>query len=91
MSDHPMNLAVRFLPELVILSAFGYWPWHTKKGWLRNTIYCCLVVPSGCGSAKMGTHFLNEQYVTLGRLRRQDNSVAEKLILVLFDQFFISG
>jgi len=33
MNKNPINLAVRFLLELVILAAFGMWGWHSFIGW----------------------------------------------------------
>ncbi|HVZ56082.1 MAG TPA: YrdB family protein [Chitinophagaceae bacterium] len=35
MSNHPLNLALRFLLELVILYSLGAWAWKTQQGWLR--------------------------------------------------------
>ena len=35
MNTHPLNLAVRFLLEIIILIAFTYWGWHLTGGWLR--------------------------------------------------------
>lgn len=32
MNDHPLNLVVRFLRELVILFALGAWGWHRADG-----------------------------------------------------------
>lgn len=28
MNNHPLNLALRFVLELVLLYIFGYWAWH---------------------------------------------------------------
>ncbi len=35
MSNHPINLAVRFLLELSILAALGYWGWTEHQGMWR--------------------------------------------------------
>jgi hypothetical protein len=35
MSNHPLNLALRFLLELFGLFSFGYWGWTKHTGWLR--------------------------------------------------------
>jgi len=35
MGSHPLNLAFRFLLELVALFAMGYWGWRIGDGWLR--------------------------------------------------------
>ena len=35
MNTHPINLTVRFLLEIAMLAAFGYWGWHAAGGWLR--------------------------------------------------------
>jgi len=35
MNTHPLNLAVRFLLEIAMLAALGYWGWHAAGGWLR--------------------------------------------------------
>lgn len=34
MSQHPLNLGIRFLLELAALGAMGYWGWSTRQdGW----------------------------------------------------------
>jgi len=33
MNTNPINLAVRFLLEIVILITFGLWGWHLITGW----------------------------------------------------------
>ncbi|WP_297794367.1 YrdB family protein [uncultured Eudoraea sp.] len=33
MGSHPINLIVRFLLELVALTAFGIWGWRQADGW----------------------------------------------------------
>lgn len=35
MSNQPVNLAVRFILELVVLSAFGWWDWQRGAEVLR--------------------------------------------------------
>ena len=35
MSNHPLNLAFRFLLELAGLAAMGYWGWQQGSGWVR--------------------------------------------------------
>jgi hypothetical protein len=35
MGSHPINLAIRFLLELVALLAMGIWDWQQREGWLR--------------------------------------------------------
>jgi hypothetical protein len=35
MGSHPINLAIRFLLELIALFAMGLWGWHYSEGWLR--------------------------------------------------------
>ncbi|SRR5690554_5624520 len=35
MSQHPINLAVRFLLEIIALIALGLWGWRTNEGALR--------------------------------------------------------
>ncbi|MEZ4964579.1 MAG: YrdB family protein [Saprospiraceae bacterium] len=35
MGSHPINLALRFLLELVALISFGVWGWKQTDGWLR--------------------------------------------------------
>lgn len=35
MSQHPLNLALRFLLEVAASVAIGYWGWHQAKGPLR--------------------------------------------------------
>jgi Protein of unknown function (DUF2568) len=35
MNTNTVNLAVRFLLEIVILIAFACWGWHSTGGWLR--------------------------------------------------------
>jgi len=35
MGSHPINLAFRFLLEVVALLAIGYWGWSTSEGMLR--------------------------------------------------------
>lgn len=33
MNTNPINLAVRFLLEIVMLIIFGYWGWHLAGNW----------------------------------------------------------
>jgi hypothetical protein len=35
MSDHPVNLALRFLLEIATSLAIGYWGWHRASGAVR--------------------------------------------------------
>jgi hypothetical protein len=35
MGSHPVNLAVRFLFELLALLAMGVWGWRQGEGWIR--------------------------------------------------------
>jgi hypothetical protein len=35
MNTNPVNLAVRFLLEIVMLIAFACWGWHSTTGWFR--------------------------------------------------------
>ncbi|MCR8558679.1 YrdB family protein [Mucilaginibacter sp. BJC16-A38] len=35
MNTNPINLAVRFLLEITMLIALGYWGWHATTGWLQ--------------------------------------------------------
>jgi hypothetical protein len=35
MSNNPLNLAVRFLLEILALVAIGYWGWHSDTGVMR--------------------------------------------------------
>ncbi|MDP9077950.1 MAG: YrdB family protein [Bacteroidota bacterium] len=35
MNTNPINLAVRFLLEIAMLIALGYWGWHATAGWLQ--------------------------------------------------------
>lgn len=35
MGSHPLNLALRFLLELIALLAIGMWGWNKNDGWLR--------------------------------------------------------
>lgn len=35
MSKHPLNLALRFLLEMVGLAIFAIWGWHRGEGWWR--------------------------------------------------------
>ena len=34
MGSHPINLAVRFLLEMIALLAIGYWGWHQGQGFV---------------------------------------------------------
>lgn len=38
MNDNPINLALRFLLELVALLGYGYWGWTTQTGWKRAVL-----------------------------------------------------
>lgn len=38
MNSHPVNLAVRFLLELVALGIFATWGWQQGQGWQRWTL-----------------------------------------------------
>lgn len=42
MSNHSLNHVVRFLLELFILFAIGYWAWHTQEGLLRYVLVIVL-------------------------------------------------
>jgi hypothetical protein len=35
MNKNPVNLALRFLLEIVMLIVIGYWGWHLNPAWLR--------------------------------------------------------
>ena len=35
MNTNPLNLALRFLLEIVMLVTLGYWGWHTNSGWMQ--------------------------------------------------------
>jgi hypothetical protein len=35
MGSHPINLAIRFLLELLALLAMGVWGWRQSEGWFR--------------------------------------------------------
>lgn len=35
MNTNPINLAIRFLLEIAMLIALGYWGWHANTGWIR--------------------------------------------------------
>lgn len=35
MNTNPVNLAVRFLLEIVMLIILGYWGWHLSESWMR--------------------------------------------------------
>ena len=35
MNTNPINLAVRFLLEIAMLIALGYWGWYATTGWLQ--------------------------------------------------------
>jgi hypothetical protein len=38
MNSHPINLAVRFLLELIALTTVGYWGWHQSDGPFRYVL-----------------------------------------------------
>jgi len=38
MGSHPVNLGVRFLLELCVLAAVGYWGWSQHRGPLRYLV-----------------------------------------------------
>jgi len=38
MSNHPLNLVVRFLSELAALAIAGMWGWHRGDGWTRAAL-----------------------------------------------------
>lgn len=38
MADHPLNLLLRFLLEIVALVAIGYWAWTSSPGSLKFTL-----------------------------------------------------
>jgi hypothetical protein len=42
MSQNPLNLAVRFILEVVALIAIGYWGWTWGQGALRYVLAICL-------------------------------------------------
>ena len=35
MNKNPLNLALRFLLELLMLAVFGYWGWHLTTTWVH--------------------------------------------------------
>ena len=43
MGNHPINLAVRFLLELVALISFATWGWKQTDGWFRFVL--ALAIP----------------------------------------------
>jgi hypothetical protein len=38
MNNNPINLAIRFLLEIVILIALGCWGWHLSETWIRYIV-----------------------------------------------------
>ena len=38
MGSHPINLAVRFLLEITVLVAIGFWGWNQSEGWLQYVL-----------------------------------------------------
>lgn len=44
MNDNPINLALRFVLELVALYSYAYWAWITQSGWLRAVLVIALPV-----------------------------------------------
>lgn len=48
MSNHPLNLAVRFLLELALLAIYFYWPLQYFNG--AKGILLCILLPV-CGAA----------------------------------------
>lgn len=47
MSNNPVNLGLRFVLELVILYALGYWGWTQHTGWLRYLLAIGLPLLAG--------------------------------------------
>lgn len=57
MGSHPLNLALRFILELIVLGASCYWAWNNHSGWNRPvlvilipiliaSIWACFAVPN---------------------------------------------
>jgi hypothetical protein len=46
MSNNPLNLAVRFILELVILFALGYWAFKTQPGYWKYILMILLPLAS---------------------------------------------
>jgi hypothetical protein len=45
MGSHPINLAIRFLLEVVALTSMGMWGWRASDGW---TLASVIVLPESC-------------------------------------------
>lgn len=46
MSNHPLNLVLRFLLELALLAIYFYWPYHYLEG-VPRMLLCILLPLSG--------------------------------------------
>ena len=44
MGSNPVNLALRFLLEIVALSSMGVWGWRTGQGWQRFALAALIPV-----------------------------------------------
>jgi len=44
MGSHPINLAIRFLLEIVALVSAGMWGWKQSDGWLRTLLAIAIPV-----------------------------------------------
>lgn len=44
MGSHPINLALRFLLEIVALISVGVWGWRQSDGWLRFVLAIALPI-----------------------------------------------
>jgi len=44
MGSHPINLAIRFLLEVMALLAMGFWGWRFGEGWLRFALAAILPI-----------------------------------------------
>jgi hypothetical protein len=77
MNKTPVNLAVRFLLELIILVALGMWGWHLFAGWeqyaaaiimpaLAATLWGVFRIPNDPGKAPVKTPGLIRLLMELG-------------------------
>jgi hypothetical protein len=77
MNKNPINLAVRFLLEIVILIAFAMWGWHLFVGWERYittlilpviaaTLWGVFRIPNDPGSAPVKTPGIIRLFMELG-------------------------
>jgi hypothetical protein len=48
MSQHPINLALRFLLEIIALVILGIWGWRAGEGWMRFVL--ALGIPVGAAA-----------------------------------------